>query len=64
MADLGGVPHEDMYRTFNMGIGLIVGCAAGDVERATAMLREHGESRVAVIGRIVAGEPGVVYGTL
>jgi phosphoribosylformylglycinamidine cyclo-ligase len=64
MADLGGVPHEDMYRTFNMGIGLIVGCAAGDVARATALLQEHGESRVAVIGRIVAGEPGVVYGTL
>ena len=64
MADLGGVPEGDMYRTFNMGIGLIVGCAADDADRATARLQEHGESRVAVIGRIVAGEPGVVYGTL
>lgn len=64
MADLGGVPEDDMYRTFNMGIGLIVGCATDNAARATALLREHGETRVAVIGRVVAGDPGVVYGTL
>ncbi|MDO8836084.1 MAG: phosphoribosylformylglycinamidine cyclo-ligase [Vicinamibacterales bacterium] len=64
MSDLGGVPEPDMYRTFNMGIGLIVGCAAGDADRVMAVLREHGESRVAIIGRIVAGGPGVTYGSL
>ena len=64
MWDLGGVPADDMYRTFNMGIGLIVGCSAGDVPRVTAVLQEHGESRVAVIGRLVEGEPGVTYGSL
>jgi phosphoribosylformylglycinamidine cyclo-ligase len=60
----GGVPEDDMYRTFNMGIGMIVGCAAGDQSRVTAMLQGAGETRVHRIGRIVEGEPGVVYGAL
>ena len=61
---VGGVPEDDMYRTFNMGIGMIVGCAAGDESRVTAMLQAAGETRVHRIGRIVEGEPGVVYGGL
>jgi phosphoribosylformylglycinamidine cyclo-ligase len=62
MARVGGVPAEDMYRTFNMGIGLIIGCAADDADRITAMLQAAGESQVYRIGRIIAGEPGVEYG--
>lgn len=61
---VGHVPDEDMYRTFNMGIGLIVACAAGDADRVTVMLQAAGETRVHRIGRIVEGEPRVVYGTL
>jgi phosphoribosylformylglycinamidine cyclo-ligase len=60
----GGVPEDDMYRTFNMGIGFIIGCAAGDVSKVTSMLQTGGETRAAVIGRVMAGEPGVVYGSL
>ena len=56
----GSVPEDDMYRTFNMGIGMIVGCAADDESRVTAMLQGAGETRVHRIGRIVEGEPGVV----
>jgi phosphoribosylaminoimidazole (AIR) synthetase len=51
-----------MYRTFNMGIGMIVGCAADDESRVTAMLQGAGETRVHHIGRIIEGEPRVVYG--
>ena len=61
---VGGVPEDDMYRTFNMGIGMIVGCAEDDVSRVTVMLQAAGETRVRRIGRIVEGEPGVVYGSL
>ena len=64
MWDLGGVPEDDMYRTFNMGIGLILGCAADDAARVTTMLHAAGETRVHTIGRIVEGEPGVMYGAL
>ncbi len=61
MARVGGVPPDDMYRTFNMGIGLIVGCAQDDADRVTAMLQAAGESQVYRLGRIIEGEPGVQY---
>ena len=61
---VGGVPDDDMYRTFNMGIGMIVACAADDADRVTVMLQAAGETRVHRIGRILEGEPGVVYGSI
>jgi phosphoribosylformylglycinamidine cyclo-ligase len=60
---VGSVPEDDMYRTFNMGIGMIVACAADDAQRVTLMLQGAGETRVHRIGRIIEGEPGVVYRT-
>ncbi|MCX6545325.1 MAG: phosphoribosylformylglycinamidine cyclo-ligase [Acidobacteria bacterium] len=60
----GGVPDADMYRAFNMGLGMIVGCALDDENRVLTMLHSAGESRAVVVGKIVAGEPGVVYGSL
>jgi phosphoribosylformylglycinamidine cyclo-ligase len=61
---VGNVPEDDMFRTFNMGIGLIVACAPDDADRVTLMLQAAGETRVHSVGRIIEGEPGVVYGTL
>jgi phosphoribosylformylglycinamidine cyclo-ligase len=61
---VGGVPDDDMYRAFNMGVGLIVGVAADDAERVTLMLQAAGETRVHRVGRIIEGNPGVVYGAL
>jgi phosphoribosylformylglycinamidine cyclo-ligase len=61
---VGNVPDDDMYRTFNMGIGMIVACAADDADRVTVMLQSAGETRVHRIGRIVEGDPGVQYGSL
>jgi len=61
---VGGVPEDDMYRTFNMGIGMVVACAADEESLVTVMLQAAGETRVHRIGRIIAGEPGVVYGAL
>ena len=60
LADAGQVPPDDQYRAFNMGLGLVVAVSDADVTRATALLREGGESPV-VVGRVVAGEPRVVY---
>jgi phosphoribosylaminoimidazole (AIR) synthetase len=45
-----------------MGVGLIVACASDDAERVTVMLQAAGETRVHRVGRIIEGEPGVVYG--
>ncbi len=53
----GRVPDEDMMRTFNMGIGLIVACDDDSAERLVAELGP-GATR---IGRVVAGERSVSY---
>jgi phosphoribosylformylglycinamidine cyclo-ligase len=57
----GGVPIDDAYRTFNMGIGLIIVCDANDQPSLLTTFREHGEADARVIGRIVQGDPGVTY---
>jgi phosphoribosylformylglycinamidine cyclo-ligase len=57
----GRVPEDDMYRTFNMGIGLIVGCAPSDESLVLGRLREAGETGAAVIGEMVPGERRVTY---
>jgi phosphoribosylformylglycinamidine cyclo-ligase len=60
LQDAGNVADDEMYRTFNMGIGMIVGCAARDADEVLAMLRAAGEERGAVIGTLVHGD-GVMY---
>ncbi len=57
----GGVPADDMYRTFNMGIGLIVACAPSDEAAVLRCLRGAGETGAAVIGEMVRGDRRVHY---
>jgi phosphoribosylformylglycinamidine cyclo-ligase len=57
----GAVPEEDMLRTFNMGLGLILVVGAEDSDWVLKDLRSAGESGAAVIGRIAAGGSGVTY---
>jgi phosphoribosylformylglycinamidine cyclo-ligase len=57
----GAVPDGDMLRTFNMGIGLIVVCAASREGELMAALTANGETRAVRIGEIRAGGEGVVY---
>jgi len=57
----GQVPDDDMFRTFNMGIGLVLVVAARQAQGVIDRLTRAGEEGAAVIGRIVAGEPGVRY---
>jgi phosphoribosylformylglycinamidine cyclo-ligase len=57
----GRIPDEEMFRAFNMGIGLIVVCAAADRDRAMSLLAQGGESGAACIGRIVPGDRDVRY---
>jgi len=57
----GNVQSDEMYRTFNCGVGMVLAVAPGDVESATRILGDAGET-VFRIGRIEkhAGEPEVV----
>ena len=61
LEEAGRVPQDEMYRAFNMGVGLIVVCEESAVERALAQLAAAGEPGARVIGRIQAGSAGVVY---
>jgi phosphoribosylformylglycinamidine cyclo-ligase len=57
----GVVPVDDMYRTFNMGIGLIIVCASADAQRLLDSLAAGGERHPVLIGEIRAGGEGVQY---
>ncbi|HUF23060.1 MAG TPA: phosphoribosylformylglycinamidine cyclo-ligase [Vicinamibacterales bacterium] len=56
----GRVPEDDMRRAFNMGVGMIIVCAAADADRLAARLREAGEAAM-MIGTVEHGSPGVLY---
>ena len=55
----GNIPTQDMYSTFNMGIGMCVVVPASEAEKAIAHLKENGEEAF-LIGTVVKGEEGVV----
>jgi phosphoribosylformylglycinamidine cyclo-ligase len=57
----GDVPLDDAYRTFNMGLGLLLVVAEADVEKVLARLIAAGEPGARVIGRIARGEGDVRY---
>jgi phosphoribosylformylglycinamidine cyclo-ligase len=57
----GVVPDDDMLRTFNMGIGLIIVCAAPDAHSIVATLEDAGAEGSRIIGSIEAGAEGVRY---
>ena len=58
----GDVPEDEMYRTFNMGIGMVVVLPSDALPAAQAALAAAGETGAVVIGEIIAGDSAVVYG--
>jgi phosphoribosylformylglycinamidine cyclo-ligase len=59
--ELGGVSMADMFRTFNMGIGMVLAVSADQAGAVMQTLAELNEEAY-LIGRVSAGESGVVYG--
>jgi phosphoribosylformylglycinamidine cyclo-ligase len=53
----GDVPADDMMRTFNMGIGLILVVARERAEQTLEELAARGGRDARIIGEVVAGEP-------
>ena len=53
----GRVPREDMLRTFNMGIGMILVTTPDRAEQVIEELAARGGRDARVIGEVVAGEP-------
>ena len=54
MRELGNVSESEMYRTFNMGVGMVIVCATNDAEAIASHLRTGGET-VYEIGNVVTG---------
>jgi phosphoribosylformylglycinamidine cyclo-ligase len=57
----GGIAIDEMFRAFNMGIGLILICAPGNVARALRVIAAAGEPAASIVGHIVAGDQVVHY---
>jgi phosphoribosylformylglycinamidine cyclo-ligase len=61
----GNVPSEDMMRTFNMGLGLIIVATRDQAEPLIEELAARGGRDARVIGEVVPGEPpSVTYANL
>jgi phosphoribosylformylglycinamidine cyclo-ligase len=56
----GDVPIDDMMRTFNMGIGLIIVVARDQAEPLISELAARGGKDARVVGEVVPGEPPAV----
>jgi len=57
---LGNVEQEEMLRTFNMGLGMLLVVPAKKFKKAQGLLERAGE-KAYTVGRIVKGERKVMY---
>jgi phosphoribosylformylglycinamidine cyclo-ligase len=57
---IGNVPQDEMLRTFNMGIGMVLVVPAKKYKRVESLIEKCGEKSY-LIGRIVKGERKVTY---
>jgi phosphoribosylformylglycinamidine cyclo-ligase len=62
IAKAGDIPEQDMYGTFNMGIGMVVVVSPADADRAISCLADNGVTayRIGEVGRGVLDAPVVI----
>jgi len=60
MQKLGNVPQQEMLRTFNMGLGMLLIVPTAKFKKVQTLLERAGEKSFTV-GRIVKGERKVMY---
>ncbi|MBU0687227.1 MAG: phosphoribosylformylglycinamidine cyclo-ligase [Candidatus Margulisbacteria bacterium] len=58
LQDIGEISDAEMYKTFNMGIGMVVVVAKKDVSSTIRILKNNKE-KAYVIGEIIDGQKGV-----
>jgi phosphoribosylformylglycinamidine cyclo-ligase len=61
LQERGQIPRDEMFRAFNMGIGLILVAAPAETERIIDTLARHGEPHAVRIGFVVSGSRDVSY---
>ncbi len=57
----GAIAPDEMFRAFNMGVGLVVVCGATDAERVLDAIAAAGESGAWRVGAVVSGDRYVRY---
>ena len=60
LQQLGNVPQEEMLRTFNMGLGMLLVVPSAKFKKAQSVLERVGE-KCFTVGRVVKGERKVAY---
>ena len=60
LRQLGNVPQDEMLRTFNMGLGMLLVVPLAKFKKAQTVLERVGE-KAFTVGRIVKGERKVIY---
>ncbi len=60
LQEAGGISNNDMFRTFNMGIGMVVIVAEEQAEEAAAIAEKLGE-KVYRIGSVTEGSRAVTF---
>jgi phosphoribosylformylglycinamidine cyclo-ligase len=60
LQQLGNVPQDEMFRTFNMGLGMLLVVPSKKFKKAQTVLERAGE-KAYTVGRIVKGERKVMY---
>jgi phosphoribosylformylglycinamidine cyclo-ligase len=61
LQERGGIAREEMLRAFNMGVGLIIVCAASDAQRVIDMVAAAGDAGAFRIGDVTVGSRSVRY---
>ena len=61
LQERGAISRDEMFRAFNMGVGLIVICGSRDAERVINMIGGAGEPHAFRVGFVVAGGRSVRY---
>jgi phosphoribosylformylglycinamidine cyclo-ligase len=59
MQQIGNVSEAEMYRTFNMGVGMVIVTSAAEAEKIKSHLEQRGDS-VEEIGRVTEGNREVL----
>ena len=59
LQERGGIASDEMFRAFNMGIGLILVCAPEHVDQVVSA--SAGEPGVSIVGHIIPGDRHVHY---
>ena len=59
MQQIGNVSEREMYRTFNMGVGMVIICSLGDAETIKTHFRER-EEECYEIGEVISGNREVI----